>query len=78
MAGSLPVPQGINSNNVRNIPKQWDPEWFRRFITNHLQQADYRNAIQSCDAALRVEPGNAKAAQLKAKIEETMKILGKN
>jgi len=52
-------------------------QWVSRAETQ-FQQADYRNAIQSCDAALRVEPGNAKAAQLKAKIEETMKILGKN
>ncbi|MBZ5685881.1 MAG: hypothetical protein LAP86_12690 [Acidobacteriia bacterium] len=51
--------------------------WLSR-AENQFQQADYRSAVQSCDAALRIEPSNAKAAQLKAKIEETMKILGKN
>jgi len=52
-------------------------QWISR-AENQFQQADYRSAIQSCDAALRAEPGNAKAAQLKAKIQETMRILGKN
>jgi len=52
-------------------------QWVSR-AENQFQQADYRSAIQSCDAALRAQPGNAKARQLKAKIEETMRILGKN
>lgn len=52
-------------------------QWLSR-AENQFQQADYRSAVQSCDAALRIEPSNAKATQLKAKIEETMKILGKN
>lgn len=45
---------------------------------NQFQHGQYQNAIQSCDAALRVDPGNSNAAQLKAKILETMRILGKN
>jgi hypothetical protein len=40
-----PVPMGINSNAVRNIPVAWSAAWFRRFITDHLQKADFRNAI---------------------------------
>lgn len=46
MAGpNLPIHMGINSQAVRNIPQEWDPRWFRRFITDHLQWADFRNAI---------------------------------
>ncbi len=47
MAGPIPpVPAGISSNAVRNIPQEWSAQWFRRFITDHLKNADFRNAIQ--------------------------------
>jgi hypothetical protein len=42
---ALSIPQGINGNAVRSIPAQWSADWFRRLITDHLQNADYRNAI---------------------------------
>ena len=34
---------GLEKVNLR-IPKQWDPEWFRRFILDVLAKADARNA----------------------------------
>jgi hypothetical protein len=43
-----------------------------------FQRGNYREALQNCEAALRIDPGNARAVQLKAKIDETMRILGKN
>jgi hypothetical protein len=41
---TLPARPGITSVAVRAIPKDWDAEWFRGFITNYLQPADVRNA----------------------------------
>lgn len=33
-----------NSNpNITSVPDKWDPEWFRKFIVNHLLPADPRN-----------------------------------
>jgi len=43
-----------------------------------FQQGSYREALQNCEAALRLDPTNSRASQLKTKIEETMRILGKN
>jgi hypothetical protein len=43
--GTLPVKKGLSANAIRNIPSPFDPNWFRRFVTDHLQNADYRNAI---------------------------------
>lgn len=45
MTTSPPIPPGISSNAVRNIPDKWSQIWFRRFITDHLKNADFRNAI---------------------------------
>lgn len=38
-------PPGISAPTVTNIPKEWSATWFRRFITQHLEGADVRNAI---------------------------------
>ena len=35
---------GLSSTTVLNIPKDWDPTWFRGFINNLLKGADVRNA----------------------------------
>jgi hypothetical protein len=51
-------------------------QWIAR-AESQFQQGDYHGAIQSCDAALHLNPSDIKAKQLKAKIESTMKILGK-
>jgi Double zinc ribbon/PEGA domain len=51
-------------------------QWLSK-AEDQFQQGDYRGAIQSCDSALSLDPTNAKARQLKAKVEDTMKILGK-
>lgn len=45
MAIQLPPQPGLSNPVVRSVPPQWDPEWFRRFITNYLKFADARNAI---------------------------------
>lgn len=45
MANPLPVKMGISSGAVRNIPTEWSAEWFRRFITHHMQNMDIRNTI---------------------------------
>jgi hypothetical protein len=39
------VPAGISSSSVKFIPDDWSAQWFRKFITNYLQNADTRNAI---------------------------------
>lgn len=44
MAINLNIPKGINGNAIRSIAEKWSTQWFRRFITDHLQNADYRNA----------------------------------
>jgi hypothetical protein len=36
---------GLSSTTTLNIPKVWDPTWFRNFISNQLKGADVRNAI---------------------------------
>ena len=61
-----PVPQGPTV-------QQWISLAERQFEHNN-----YQGALQSCDAALRIEPGNIGASQLKTKIQSTMSILGKN
>lgn len=43
MTTSLNVKSGISAPVVTSIPKEWDAQWFRRFITNYLQNADIRN-----------------------------------
>jgi hypothetical protein len=45
MAGpNLAITKGISAQAVRTIPAAWDAQWFKRFITDHMQKADYRNA----------------------------------
>ncbi len=44
VALALPVKQGLSAPAVNSIPQQWNAEWFRRFITNFLQNADLRNS----------------------------------
>jgi len=41
---NIPVTKGISAQAVRSIPNDWDAQWFKRFITDHMQKADYRNA----------------------------------
>jgi len=45
MALQLPPKPGLSNPVVRNVPDQWDAQWFRRFITDYLKFADARNAI---------------------------------
>jgi hypothetical protein len=66
-------PARSNSLQASAQAEQWASRAEAQF-----QQADYQGAIQSCDTALGLDPGNSRAKQLKAKVEETMKILGKN
>jgi hypothetical protein len=35
---------GISAGSIKFIPEEWSAEWFRRFITQYLQNADTRNA----------------------------------
>lgn len=42
-----------------------------------FQQGNYQAALQSCDAALTIDPSSSSAHSLKAKIEQTRRILGK-
>lgn len=41
---TLSVKPGLSAPIVTSIPREWDAEWFRRFITNYLTNADIRNA----------------------------------
>lgn len=41
----LPTLPGLTPSAVHNIPANWDPAWYRRFIRDFLQWADTRNAI---------------------------------
>jgi hypothetical protein len=45
MTINLTIPKGINGNAIRSVASEWTAQWFRRFVTDHLQNADYRNAI---------------------------------
>lgn len=55
---------------AQRIPDDWDPMWFRRYVSEVLAQADVRRAtgegvsvsIESGGAALSVAPHNADAA----------------
>ena len=41
-----------------------------------FQQGQYQKAMDECDAALSLDPGDAAAAALKSQIEQTRKVLG--
>jgi cytochrome c-type biogenesis protein CcmH/NrfG len=43
---------------------------------SQFERNDFKGALQSCDAALQVDPRNSQAIQLKGKISATMKVLG--
>ena len=43
---------------------------------NLFRGGEYKLAQQSCDAALRLDPNNSRALQLKTKIQETLRVLG--
>ena len=45
MAIVLASKPGLSSTTTLNIPKTWDPVWFRNFISNQLKGADVRNSI---------------------------------
>jgi len=45
MAIVLKSKPGLSSTTTLNIPKDWDPTWFRNFISNQLKGADVRNAV---------------------------------
>ena len=36
MGTKLQVKPGLSAPQVTSIPDKWDPQWFRRFITNYL------------------------------------------
>jgi hypothetical protein len=42
-----------------------------------FQQGNYQGALNECNTALQIDPGNAAALALKARIEQTQRILGK-
>jgi WD40 repeat protein len=75
--------QGASSSNQQataptQVPTSTASElaqWLSRAEAQY-QQGDYRGALQSCDAALRLDPNNDKVKELKAKVESTMSILG--
>lgn len=43
MAAPFQIPQGLSATSLRSIPQEWDPNWFRRWVTAHLQNVDIRN-----------------------------------
>ncbi len=45
MAIVLASKPGLSSTTTLHIPKDWDPTWFRNFISNQLKGADVRNAV---------------------------------
>ncbi len=47
MAIVLKSKPGLSSTTTLNIPTDWDPTWFRNFISNQLKGADVRNAVGS-------------------------------
>lgn len=56
--GNLPVKPGISPASVTDVPEKWSATWFRRFIKNHLQFADVRNASQGSGIAISGTPTN--------------------
>jgi len=47
MVNVLASKPGLSSTTTLRIPKDWDPTWFRNFISNQLKGADVRNAVGS-------------------------------
>lgn len=45
MAIVLASKPGLSSTTTLNIPKDWDPTWFRNLISNQLKGGDVRNAV---------------------------------
>ena len=74
---------GANANSAPEpAPAKQTPEDSRREISNHLDRAQalfkaeqYAGAIDECNSALTLDPGNAAASALKTKIEQTRKLL---
>ena len=74
---------GANANSAPEpAPAKQTPEDRRREISNHLDRAQalfkaeqYAGAIDECNSALTLDPGNAAASALKTKIEQTRKLL---
>lgn len=56
MTTILKPKQGLSAPVVLNIPKQWNSEWFRRFITNYLQNADVRNTVGATGGSFNNPP----------------------
>ena len=58
MAGpNLPVKRGLSAPAVNSIPQTWSAEWFRRFITNYLQNVDFNNIVANSGTGITVAPG---------------------
>jgi hypothetical protein len=49
---NFPIKTGIHANALRNIPKLWNPDWFRRFVIDHLQNSDVRNSQNNVGVAV--------------------------
>ena len=45
MALTLKVKPGLAAQHIRTIPENWSAAWFRRFVTNYMENADPRNGV---------------------------------
>lgn len=60
-------PAGISAPTVTNIPEQWSAVWFRRFITQHLEGADVRNAVPGPGITIQTSAAVPKRSALTAR-----------
>jgi hypothetical protein len=60
-------PAGISAPTVTNIPEKWSAAWFRRFITQHLEAADVRNAVPGPGISIQTSAANPQRGALTAR-----------
>jgi hypothetical protein len=70
---SVPVTAQTPSVPPTRTVQQW-----LALAESQFEGDDFKGALQSCNAALQIDPQNAQAMQLKGKLTATMKVLGGN
>jgi hypothetical protein len=76
---STPATSGLQTSGTAQTPLAPQSVTIQQWLTlanGQFERDDLKGALQSCNAALQIDPHNDDAIRLKGKIENTMKILG--
>ena len=75
----LPATNGVQTSITAQAPSAPQTVTIQQWLTlaeGQFERDDLKSALQSCNAALQIDPHNEDANRFKGKIENTMKILG--